>query len=96
MNELKFKLTSETKINRFGIKLFMIEAIVSFKNITKGERGGWVDSEKLPNGNARVSGNARVYGDAEVDGNAEVSGNARVYGEAGVYGNARVSGYAGV
>lgn len=70
MSELKFKLTTETKINAFGIKLFRIEATVDFKNVKKGDKGGWVESESLPNGNARV------YGDAWVSGNAEVYGNA--------------------
>ena len=89
MSELKFKLTTETKINAWGIKLFRIEATVDFKNgstqIKSGDKGGWVVSEKTSNGDARVSGNAWVYGDAEVYGDARVSGDAQVYG------NARVS-----
>jgi len=36
----KFKLTAETKINLFGIKLFRIKAIVSFGMIKKGDLGG--------------------------------------------------------
>ena len=100
MSELKFKLTTETKINAWGIKLFRIEATVDFKNgstqIKSGDKGGWVESEKTSNGDARVSGNAWVYGDAEVYGDAWVSGNARVYGDARVYGNAEVYGDAEV
>lgn len=76
MSELKFKLTTETKINAWGIKLFRIEATVDFKNgstqIKSGDKGGWVESEKTSNGDARVSGNAWVYGDAEVYGDARV------------------------
>ena len=100
MSELKFKLTTETKINAWGIKLFRIEATVDFKNgstqIKSGDKGGWVESEKTSNGDARVSGNAWVYGDAEVYGDARVYGNARVSGDAQVYGNARVYGDARV
>jgi len=98
MSEYKFKLTTETKINAWGVKLFRIEATVDIpsRNVKKGDKGGWVESEKLSNGNARVSGNAWVYGDAEVSGNARVFGNARVYGDAEVFGNARVFGDARV
>ena len=100
MSELKFKLTTETKINAWGIKLFRIEATVDFKNgstqIKSGDKGGWVESEKTSNGDARVSGNAWVYGDAEVYGDARVSGDAWVSGNARVYGDARVSGNARV
>ena len=111
MTELKFKLTTDSKINAQGIKLFRIEATVDFKNgyneIKKGTKGGWVESEKV-NGNARVydnawvSDNAEVFGDAQVSGNAHVSGNAwvsdnaEVYGDAQVYGNAEVFGDAQV
>jgi hypothetical protein len=92
----KFELTSETKINIFGKKLFRIKALVSFGVVKTGETGGWVEKEENVNqsgdawvfGNAEVFGNARVSGDAEVFGNARVSGNARVFGNAEVFGNA--------
>ena len=82
--ELKFKLTNESKINFFGVKLFRIEATVDIEScgVKKGDKGGWVESETISNGNARVSGNAWVYGNAEVYGDARVSGDARVYGNA--------------
>ena len=68
--DIKFKLTTETKVNLFGVKLFRIEATCDIKErgVKKGEKGGWVESKEV-NGNARVSGNARVYGDAWVFGN---------------------------
>ena len=92
----KFELTSETKINIFGKKLFRIKALVSFGVVKTGETGGWVEKEENVNqsgdawvfGNAEVFGNARVSGDAEVFGNARVSGNAWVSGNAEVFGNA--------
>ncbi len=77
-----FKLTAETKVNIFGVKLFRIELTIDCKWGKKGEKGGWIESEKISNGNARVSGNAWVSGDAQVYGNARVSGNAQVYGNA--------------
>ncbi len=94
----KFELTSETKINIFGKKLFRIKALISFADVEAGETGGWVEKEGNVNqsGDAWVSGNAEVYGDAWVSGNAEVYGNAWVSGDARVFGNAKVSGDAKV
>ena len=86
----KFELTSETKINIFGKKLFRIKALISFGDVEAGETGGWVEKE----GNVNQSGNAWVSGNAEVSGNARVSGNTWVFGDAMVSGNARVSGNA--
>ena len=68
----KFELTSETKINIFGKKLFRIKALISFADVEAGETGGWVEKE----------GNVNQSGDAWVSGNAEVSGDAWVYGNA--------------
>ena len=92
MSEEKFELISESKINFFGIEFFRIKALVDGKYYKKGEVGGFVESLKLKNGDARVYGDAWVYGDARVYGNAVVSGDALVYGNARVYGNAVVSG----
>ena len=88
----KFELTSETKINIFGKKLFRIKALISFGIVKTGETGGWVEKEE----NVNQSGNAWVFDNAEVFGNAWVSGNARVFGNAWVSGNARVFGNAWV
>ena len=92
----KFELTSETKINIFGKKLFRIKALVSFGVVKTGETGGWVEKEENVNqsGDAWVFGNAEVFGNAWVFGNAEVFGNARVSGDARVFDNAEVSGNA--
>ncbi len=94
----KFELTSETKINIFGKKLFRIKALISFGSVEEGETGGWVEKEdNLSHSgnawvfdNAEVSDNARVFDNAWVFGNARVSDNARVFGNARVSGNARV------
>ena len=68
----KYELTTETKINAFGKKLFRIKALVSFGSVSAGEKGGWVEKEE----NLSQSGNAWVRDNAEVSGNAVVSGNA--------------------
>ena len=53
-----FKLTSETKINALGIKLFRIECIIDCKWAKVGDKGGWIEKEDNLSGNAWVSGNA--------------------------------------
>lgn len=98
----KYELTTETKINAFGKKLFRIKALVSFGSVSAGEKGGWVEKEEnlsqsgnaLVRDNAEVSGNALVYGNAKVSGNALVRDNAKVRDNAEVSGNAVVSGNA--
>ena len=89
----KYKLTSVKK-EWCGITLFQIEALISFGDISKGDKGGFIEKESnlSQDGNAWVYGNAQVSGDAWVSGNAQVSGNAWVYGNAQVSGNAWVSG----
>lgn len=98
MQEIKFKLTSESITNVFGVKLFRIEATcdIPSRGVKKGDKGGFVESTHLRNGNARIAGDAWVYDEAEVYGNARVFGNARVYGNAEVFENAEVSGNAEV
>ena len=78
MADIKFKLTTESITNGRGVKLFRIEATVDIKarNITKGDKGGFVESTHLSNGDAQVSGDAWVYGDAQVSGNAHLSAKA--------------------
>ena len=94
--EKYFKLTSESIVTAFGVKLFRLELTIDCKWGKKGDKGGWIESEFLNNGDARVSGDAWVSGDARVYGDAQVYGDARVYGDAQVYGDAWVSGDARV
>ena len=83
---MKYTLTKETK-TEFGIKLYRIKALKDFGDVSKGDKGGWIEKESNLSqednawvyGNAQVSGNARVYGDAWVYGDAQVSGNAQVW-----------------
>ena len=87
MSTQKYELTGTTKVNDWGVTVHQIRATEDIPRfgVRKGDLGGWVESETLRNGDARVYGNAQVSGDARVSGNAWVSGNAQVYG------NARVS-----
>lgn len=98
MQEIKFKLTSESITNSFGVKLFRIEATcdIPSRGVKKGDKGGFVESTHLRNGNARIADNAWVSGDAQVFGDAMISGNAQVYGNAMVSGEARIAGDARV
>ena len=75
MAKAKFKLTNDTT-TWCGRTLFRIEAVVSFGNVEKGEKGGYVEKED----NLSHDGDAWVSGDAQVYGNAWVYGDAQVYG----------------
>lgn len=90
----KYELTTETKINAFGKKLFRIKALVSFGPVSAGEKGGWVEKEEnlSQSGNACVRGNSEVYDNACVRGNVEVRGNACVRGNSEISGNIEMSG----
>ena len=89
---MKYKLTKVTK-EWCGVTLFQIEALTSFGNIKKGDKGGFIEKESNLSqyDDAWVYGNAQVSDDACVFGNARVSGNAQVSDDAWVYGNAQVS-----
>lgn len=104
----KYRLTDEYIMIR-DVKLFRIEAVkdfknVKFKNVKKGDKGGFVENENNLShdgdcwiyGEAKVFGNAKVYGSAIVCGYAEVYGNADIFDNAEVYGNAMVHGGANV
>ncbi|HFH9141374.1 hypothetical protein [Streptococcus agalactiae] len=76
----KYELLKDDTIEVAGKTLFRIKALISFKDIRKGEIGGYVEAERnlSQSGNAWVSGNARVSDNAWVSGNACVTGNAWV------------------
>jgi hypothetical protein len=52
MSELKFKLTEEF-LDLGDVKLYRIEALISFRNVQVGEKGGFVEIEKAQNNNQR-------------------------------------------
>ena len=91
MKEKKYKLTDEC-ITFNGKQLYRIEALKDFSYLHKGDKGGFVESEKNLShlNDCWVFGNAKVYDNAMICRNARVFGNAEVYGNAKVYGNAVV------
>ena len=52
-----FKLTSETKVNSFGVTLFRIELIINCKWGKIGEKGGWIEKKENISGNAHQNSN---------------------------------------
>ncbi len=89
----KYELLKDDTIEVAGKTLFRIKALISFKDIRKGEIGGYVEAERnlSQSDNAWVTGNAWVCDDACVSDNAWVTGNAWVSGNACVTDNACVS-----
>ena len=94
----KYKLLKNEYKEYGELKLYRIQALMDFGNVSKGDKGGYIEKKEnlSEDGNAWVYGYAGVSGNAEVYGYAGVSGNAWVYGYARVYGNAEVYGYARV
>ena len=89
--EKKYKLTDET-INLNGVTLYRIEALKDFGEIKKGDKGGFVESEKnlSQEGNCWIYNNSCVYDYGCVSGDACILGNSMVNDSARVYGAARV------
>ena len=72
-----YKIRKDLSITVNGHTLSRIEAIkdIAIHNVSKGELGGYIETEDNLSGNAWVYGNAMVYGNAWVYGNARVSGD---------------------
>lgn len=89
MMRKKYRLTNET-IMCDGRTLHRIESLIDFGDVDKGDKGGFIESEKNLShddkcwvyDDAKVFGNACVYELARVFNKAEVSGNAKVHGRA--------------
>lgn len=81
----KYRLTDET-IQHCDNTLYRIEALRDFKDVKKGDKGGFIESEK----NLSHAYNCWIYGNAKVFDNAIVRDNACVYDNAEVYSNAVV------
>lgn len=93
----KYKLTDEY-ILQDGIKLYRIEALKDFRNVRKGDKGGFVENENnlSHNRNCWISEDAKVFGEARVYSNAKIPGNAIVYNNAMICGDAEIRGSAKV
>ena len=83
----KYRLLKDETIKIGDRVLYRIEAVRSFSYANKGDRGGFIESEKNLShlGKAWVCDNALVYGNAFVCGNAMVYGNAEIAGDAEVH-----------
>lgn len=88
MND-KYKLTEET-LKLGNHILYRIEALKDFGDVHRGDKGGFVESEK----NLSKEGNAWIYDKAKIFDNAKVFGNVKVFGNAQIYDNACISEYA--
>ena len=86
--EKKYKLTDEyIKFNKRT--LYRIEALKGFRDVEKGDKGGFIEDEHNLShyGDSWVCDNARVFGNASVFGDARVYGDARVFGDAKIENN---------
>lgn len=99
----KYKLTDET-IKISNKTLYRIEALMNFGKVSKGDKGGFIESERNLSqkglcwiwDDARVFENAHISENANICNNAKVCGNALIYNSAIVQDNALVKGYAQV
>lgn len=84
-------IIDDYNIQRFDYcKLYRIEALKDFSDVTKGDLGGFVEHEH----NLSHQSNCWIYDDAQVFDHATVSDNAAVCNNAVIYGYARVHGAA--
>lgn len=90
----KYKLLKDDTIIVNGTTLYRIEAVCSFNNVDKGNKGGYIENEKNLSqiGNCWVFDNSIVYDKAKVYGNAQVFENSIVCDNAKVFNNALVYG----
>lgn len=89
MENKKYKLTDET-IDIEGKTLYRIEALKDFNGVRKGDKGGYVESEK----NLSQKGNCWIYDDAMVFDDARVYDDVQVYDNAQIYGKACIKHHA--
>lgn len=82
----KYRLLENEAIEVNGKTLYRIEALRAFSNVKKGDKGGFVESEK----NLSHKGNCWIYDDAKAYDNARICGNAEVYGNIIVWGDAEI------
>lgn len=78
--DLKYKLTDETIIHK-GQKLYRIEALKDFGDVKKGDKGGFIKSEKClkHDGLCWVYHNAKVLDRGRVEDDAKVTHDAVIF-----------------
>ena len=92
MKKYEILMDKKNTIEYKGRALHRIKALRDFRNVKKGDVGGYIESETnlSHEGNCWIFDNAKVYDNAMVSGKAKVFDNASVYGNAEVYGNSSV------
>lgn len=93
----KYKLLKDDTTIVDGRTLYRIEALRDFADVKKGDKGGYVESEKNLShegdcwvyNSAKVYDNARVYGNAVICGDAEVSKDADYYVSKNIWSSGR-------
>lgn len=100
-------ITNEVKIiqhNGKEITLHQIKALMDFKDIKKGQLGGfvqhveniqdlaWVGDEAMLFGNAIISGTSQLKGVSQAFDNAIISGDSEISGHSRIYDKATISG----
>jgi carbonic anhydrase/acetyltransferase-like protein (isoleucine patch superfamily) len=100
MIDRKYKLGESEQFA--GRTFFRIVALKAFNDVSIGDIGGWIESEKNLSHDgyswvydeAHISDNARVCDNANILDNARIYDNAQIYCDAIIYDNAQVGGNA--
>ena len=87
----KYEFTGETKEYK-GRILHRIKALRNFRNVIKGDLGGWIEKESnlSHEGICWVYDEAMVFDNAQVRDNVAIRHKAKIYGNARIYGDARI------
>lgn len=95
--EKKYKLTDESIIYK-DKKLYRIEALKDFGNVRRGDKGGYVESEKnlSQEGDCWIGDDAKVFDSAKIDDDAKVYERATIYGQALIFEQANIYEYSSV
>ena len=94
----KYRIIEEETFKSLDSTLYRIQALKDFSDVKKGDKGGWVESEKnlSQEGDCWIYDNAKVFNHAKVYENAQIRNKSTVYNSAKVHGNVKVFGYASI
>ena len=87
MQQAKYKLTRDIEIRVGQKKLYAVQALRDFADVSDGDIGGFVESEA----NLSHEGDCWIYDSALVYEKARVDRNAKVKDQANIYGNSKIS-----
>lgn len=104
--KLKYELLENDYIQMGGVPLYRIRSLRDFRDVKKGDLGGYIDSENNLShdgdcwvydtsrvlGAAHIHDNARIHGCSYIGGCADIFENAYVYGGLPVYRNVHIFG----